>query len=83
MSNKGGSRAAATSRMECFVRKHSILDVAAALVPPLSNVERIKKWHLQSIVFFLEMYLNETCYNADTVTGSKVLLYFDNSISIE
>ena len=45
---RGGSRAAATSRMECFViivngfqplaiiTKHSILDVAAVLDPPLS-----------------------------------------------
>ena len=44
---RGGSRAAATSKMECFVvivigfqsltiiTKHSILDVAAALDPPL------------------------------------------------
>ena len=39
---KGGSRAAATSRMECFViivngwnTKHFILDFAAALDPPL------------------------------------------------
>ena len=44
---RGGSRAAATSKMECFVIivngfqpltiiiKHSILDVAAALDPPL------------------------------------------------
>ena len=44
---KGGSRAAATSKMECFViivnglqpltiiTKHSILDVEAALDPPL------------------------------------------------
>ena len=45
---RGGSRAAATSKMECFViivngfqpltiiTKHSILDVAAALDPPLA-----------------------------------------------
>ena len=44
---RGGSRAAATSKMECFliivngfkpltiIKKHSILDVAAALDPPL------------------------------------------------
>ena len=44
---RGGSRAVATSKMECFViivnsfqlltiiRKHSILDVATALGPPL------------------------------------------------
>ena len=44
---RGGSRAAATSKMECFViivngwksltiiAKHSILDVAAVLDPPL------------------------------------------------
>ena len=47
--NRGGSRAAATSKMECFViivngfqpltiiTKHSILDVVAALDPPLQN----------------------------------------------
>ena len=45
--SRGGSRTAATSKMECFViivngwkpltiiTKHSILDVAAALDPPL------------------------------------------------
>ena len=38
---RGGSRAAAASKVECFVvivngSKHSILDVAAALDPPLS-----------------------------------------------
>ena len=48
---RGGSRAAATSKMECFVTivngwksltiitKHSILDVAAALDSPLRIVE--------------------------------------------
>ena len=47
---RGGSRAAAASKMECFViivngfqsltiiTKHSILDVAAALDPPLNVV---------------------------------------------
>ena len=47
--NRGGSRAAATSKMKCFViivngfqpltiiTKHSILDVVAALDPPLQN----------------------------------------------
>ena len=47
MLNRGGSRAAATSKMECFViivngskpltiiTKHSTLDVAASLDPPL------------------------------------------------
>ena len=46
---RGGSRTAATSKMECFViivngfqpltiiTKHSILDVAAVLDPPLYN----------------------------------------------
>ena len=45
--SRGGSKAAATSKMECFMiivngwkslsitTKHSILDVAAALDPPL------------------------------------------------
>ena len=47
---RGGSRTAATSKIECFViivngwkpltiiTKHSILDVAAALDPPLRGV---------------------------------------------
>ena len=47
LSTRGGSRAAAASKMECFltivngwtpltiITKHSILDVAAALSPPL------------------------------------------------
>ena len=49
---RGGSRAAATSKMECFVIivngfqpltiiiKYSILDVAAALHPPLRTIKR-------------------------------------------
>ena len=49
ISGRGGSRAAATSKMECFViivngfqpltiiTKHSLLDVTAALYPPLSG----------------------------------------------
>ena len=51
--SKGGSRTAATSKMECFViivngwkpltiiTKHSILDVAAALDPPLGRMQTI------------------------------------------
>ena len=43
---RGGSRAGATSKMKRFViivngRKHSILDVAAALDPPLCPVKEI------------------------------------------
>ena len=50
-SARGGSRAAATSKMECFViivngfrpltiiTKHSILDIAATLDPPLSAIQ--------------------------------------------
>ena len=50
-SSRGGSRAAAASKMECFVivvnsfqpltiiTKHSILVVAAALDPPLSSLQ--------------------------------------------
>ena len=50
----GGSRAAATSKMECFViivngfqpltiiTKYSVLDVAAALDPPLDTVAELK-----------------------------------------
>ena len=49
MNTRGGSRTAATSKMECFViivngwkpltiiTKHSILDVAAALDPPVNT----------------------------------------------
>ena len=44
----GGSRAAATSKMERFVIvngwKHSILDVAAALDPPLCPVKEVILW---------------------------------------
>ena len=51
--SRDGSRAAATSKMECFViiangwklltviTKHSILDVAAALNPPLHRMKMI------------------------------------------
>ena len=56
--NRGGSRAAATSKMECFVKivngfqpltiitKRSILDVAAALDPPVNNLCNTKKRQL-------------------------------------
>ena len=59
---RGGSRAAATSKMECFVivvngfklltiiTKHSILDVAAALDPPLLCYHSLK-------VFLFTYYL--------------------------
>ena len=45
---RGGSRAAATPKMECFViivndLKHSILDVAAALDPPLIATSIMKE----------------------------------------
>ena len=55
---RGGSRAAATSKMERFViivngfqpltiiTKRSILDVAAALDPPLLGY--LKPWHIQN-----------------------------------
>ena len=42
--HRGGSRTAATSKMECFViiiTKRSILNVAAVLDPPLSLVAAI------------------------------------------
>ena len=62
---RGGSRAAATSKMECFeiivygwkpltiITKHSILDVAAGLDPPLTMehklVKAVFKTYLQRI----------------------------------
>ena len=65
--SRGGSRAAATSTMECFViivnglkpltiiPKHSILDVAAALDPPLirnnfENLEEVVSSHVDILV---------------------------------
>ena len=54
---RGGFRAAATYKMECFViivnswnpltiiKKHSILDVAAALDPPLMMVDNNNWFH--------------------------------------
>ena len=63
-SNRSGSRAAATSKLECFVMivygwkkltiitKHSILDVAAALEPPLLKVEICNKKNVFSPVRF-------------------------------
>ena len=62
MSTRGGSRTAATSKMECFViivngwkpltiiTKRSILDVAAALDPSLSTKEsrKLEEPNLQS-----------------------------------
>ena len=63
---RGGSRAAATSKMECFViivngfqplniiTKHSILDVAAVLDPPLPLKDDINT-HFYPYIF---LYLN-------------------------
>ena len=62
LEHKGGSWAAATSKMECFetivngwkpltiITKSSILDVAAALDPPLEQFANLRqaqlfKWH--------------------------------------
>ena len=54
MNSRGGSRAAATSKMECFViivngfqpltiiTKHSILDVAVVLDPPVYKIVELK-----------------------------------------
>ena len=41
MTGRDRSRAATTSKMECFVilTKHSILDVAAALDPSLTEIQ--------------------------------------------
>ena len=36
--HRGGSRIAATSKMELFITKCSILDVAAVIDPPLQQV---------------------------------------------
>ena len=63
MDIRGGSRAVATSKMECFIiivngfqplsiiTKHSILDVAAALDPLLDISENCKKFSL-SLVYY-------------------------------
>ena len=62
---RGGSRAAATSKMESFViivngwepltiiTKHSILDVAAATDPPLKKIWRIVQYGLGPVVIGL------------------------------
>ena len=61
--NRGESRAAATSKMECFVIityslkplniiiKHSILDVAAALDPPLHKEDGKKFFHRSYLIY--------------------------------
>ena len=69
---RGGSRAAAASKMECFViivnrlqplsiiTKHSILDVAAALDPPLIpdckifSVEFVRMWSIREEVLHVK-----------------------------
>ena len=69
MSFRGWSRAAATSKMECFViivngfqpltfmTKHSILDVAAALDPPLCLIKKQMKWHkIQANLLILRLH---------------------------
>ena len=65
MRYRGGSRAAATSKMECFViiinawkpltiiTKHSILDVAAALDPP-------QRWLFKWGEFYVQRYFPES-----------------------
>ena len=57
--HRGGTKAAATSKMECFViivngfqpltiiTKHSILDIAAALDPPLIQQDKNKVTHIK------------------------------------
>ena len=63
--SRGGSRAAATSKMKCFliivngrkpltiITKHSILDVAAALDPSLIRMLKQRKWCVR-MFFFLD-----------------------------
>ena len=58
MFNRSGSRPAATSKMECFaiivngwkpltiITKHSTLDVAAALDPPLLKQDLAYLWKI-------------------------------------
>ena len=65
--NRGGSRADATSNMECFViiingfqpltifTKRSVLDVAAALVSPLKNIF-LKGEHLDFEEYFMTFW---------------------------
>ena len=88
---RGGSRATAASKMECFViinngfqpliiiTKRSILDVAAALDPPLviGNWNQIQKiqWRL---IFFLNIFLK----SSESDGGNK--MYFSNaSVSLQ
>ena len=64
---RGGSRAAATSKMECFViivngfqpltiiTKHSILDVAAALDPPLKTEVYLEPSRTSTIRLFAKI----------------------------
>ena len=66
--SRGGSRAAATSKMKCFliivngrkpltiITKHSILDVATALDPSLIRMLKQRKWcvRMWRVFFFLD-----------------------------
>ena len=81
---RGGSGAAATSKMECFViivngfqpltiiTKHSILDVTAALDPPLIyNWQSVLSYlHLISLDHMVEIYStgcrSNDCSNAES-----------------
>ena len=75
---RGGSRTAAASKMECFaiivndfqpltiITKHSILDVAAALDPPLvtkilSNITIVKPMKVPYIIYADTERLQDTC----------------------
>ena len=67
---RGGSRAAATSKMECFVIivngwKHSILDVVAALDPPLSL--RIYKILKMNWTFILKKLIDQSNQEEETL----------------
>ena len=56
---RGGSRTAATSKMEHFVIKSSILDVAAILDPPLCCIQTLSMnifcvqiaWNLVRVIY--------------------------------
>ena len=84
--NRGGSRTAATSKMECFViivngffTKHSILDVAAALDPPLLKMPLLvrtrTKYRNTSTVLFITKAIIQRCTLQRIVFNSYIYFF--------
>ena len=90
---RGGSRAAATSKMECFViiqpltiiRKHFILGVAAALDQPLktdtesfNEIRKLKEQNKNFDISWVILWIHQS-YNTST---KRCMLYLNEKLAI-